>query len=84
MGVITNFLPYVLYGLGLQSIENGRASILASVEPVVAALFSLLLFREPMGLTGALGIGLVLAAIITLSRQKQPTTNKTSSEMQKR
>ena len=76
MGVVTNFLPYVLYGMGLQTIENGRASILASVEPVVAALFSLLLFREPMGMTGALGIGLVLGAILILSRQKETDANK--------
>lgn len=68
MGIITNFLPYVFYGLGLETMENGRASILASVEPVVAALFSLFLFHEAMGLGSAVGILLVLTAIITLSR----------------
>lgn len=67
LGVITSFLPYVLYGLGLATMENSRASILASVEPVVAALFSLFLFHEPMGLGNAIGMLLVLAAIILLS-----------------
>lgn len=67
MGVVTSFLPYVLYGLGLSTMENGRASILASVEPVVAAMFSVLLFHEPMGVSSAIGIVLVLSAVLVLS-----------------
>jgi len=76
LGIITSFLPYVLYGLGLQTMENGRASILASVEPVVAALFSLFLFHEPMGLSNAVGILLVLTAIVILSQQKKLSAPK--------
>lgn len=71
MGLTTGFLSYVLYGLGLETMENSRASILASVEPVVAALFSLFLFQEPMGLGSAIGILLVLSAIVILSRNKK-------------
>ena len=71
MGVITNFLPYVLYGLGLETMENGRASILASVEPVVATLFSVLLFRESLQISAVIGVVLVLTAILTLSHSKK-------------
>jgi len=78
MGIITNFLPYVFYGLGLSTMENGRASILASVEPVVAALFSVLLFREPMGLTSAVGMLLVLGALLVLSITGDRTTGQAS------
>ena len=67
LGFITAFAPYVLYSLGLQSVENSRASILASIEPVVAAIVSVVVFAEPMSLTAACGIALVLAAIILLS-----------------
>lgn len=70
MGITTGFLAYVFYGLGLERMEGSRASILASVEPVVATLFSVLLFREPLGAGGVIGMVLVLGAIVILSVQK--------------
>jgi len=67
LGVVTAFAPYVLYSLGLTAMENSRASILASIEPVVATLISVFVFHEPMGVLSALGIGLVLTAIVLLA-----------------
>ena len=37
-GLVTCFLPYLLYTRGLEGLENGKASIMASVEPVVATI----------------------------------------------
>lgn len=67
LGVVTAFFPYVFYSKALERMEGSRASILASVEPVVAALFSVFLFHEPLGLTGILGMALVLTAVVLLS-----------------
>lgn len=67
LGVVTAFFPYVFYSKALERMEGSRASILASIEPVVAALFSVFLLHEPLGITGVIGILLVLAAIILLS-----------------
>ena len=36
--VVSTVLPYLLYTAGLARIDSGKAAILASVEPVVAAL----------------------------------------------
>ena len=69
LGLVTAFGPYVLYSLGLESMDNGRASILASIEPVVAAIISVVVFREALSLTAALGIALVLSAILILSKK---------------
>lgn len=71
LGFVTAFSPYVLYSLGLESVENSRASILASIEPVVAAVVSVVVFAEPMSLTAACGIALVLSAIVLLSVRKK-------------
>ena len=71
MGVVTAFLPYVLYSLGLEGMESSRASILASVEPVVGTLVSVLVFREAITVSGVLGIVLVLLAIAVLSAPKK-------------
>lgn len=70
----STILPYLFYTWGLDYVENGMASILASVEPVVAALISFFVFRESMTLSQLCGVILVLASIVicNLSDQKEP------------
>ena len=70
LGFVTAFLPYVLYSRGLEQMESSKASILASVEPVVSALFGVLVFHETLSVWGILGIAMVLGAIIVLNVKK--------------
>lgn len=67
MGLITGFASYLLYTWGLQFMESSRASILASVEPAVAAIAGIVVFHERLSLQVAVGIVLVLGAIVVLS-----------------
>ena len=71
LGLVTAFLPYVLYSMGLESMESSKASILASVEPVVSALFGVFVFREALSAWGVLGITMVLSAIVVLNVKKK-------------
>ena len=64
--VVSTVLPYLLYTAGLARVESGRAAILASVEPVVAALVGTLAFHEPMSPWVGLGILCVLGAVLLL------------------
>lgn len=73
LGFVTAFLPYVLYSTGLEYMESSKASILASVEPVVSALFGVTVFHERLSLWGVLGIGMVLGAIAVLNMKKKST-----------
>lgn len=68
--LVSTVLPYLLYTAGLQFVENGRASILASIEPVVATVFGVLLFHEKMTLTGLAGMILVLVSIVICNRKR--------------
>lgn len=70
MGIVTSVLPYLLYTYGLSGTTPGKASIFASVEPVVAMLLGLFFFGEALSISSALGIALVLAAVALLSREK--------------
>ena len=63
-GLISTILPYIFYNFGLVHIENGKASIIASVEPVVATLFGVVLFNEELTFNTVIGVILVLGAII--------------------
>lgn len=61
--LVSTVLPYLLYTAGLQFVENGKASILASIEPVVATMFGVVLFHEKMTWMGLVGMVLVLVSI---------------------
>ena len=60
-------LPYILYTKGLNDLgDSGKASILASVEPVVASLVGILAFGAPMTLGVVLGLVCILASVYIL------------------
>ena len=74
-GVVSCFIPYMLYTYGLTGLENSRASILASVEPVVASLVGVFIYHEKMTIPAVVGVILVLAAILLLNlnpHKKEP------------
>lgn len=64
--VISTVLPYVFYTRGLAKLDSGKASILASIEPVVAALVGVLAFGEPMSVMVVLGLVCILASVYIL------------------
>ena len=64
--MVSTVIPYLVYTQGLKKVENGQASIIASVEPVVATLNGIFWFHEDMSWTVAVGVVLVLTGI-TLS-----------------
>ena len=67
--LVTAVIPFLSYTLGLRTVEAGRAGILATIEPMVATLIGILWFSEPLTLLSALGILLILAAVIILNRK---------------
>lgn len=64
--VFSTVLPYLFYTRGLSKVESGAASIMASLEPVVAALVGIAVFHEPMTAMTAAGIALVLSGVVIL------------------
>jgi len=64
---VTAVIPFLSYTLGLRSVEAGKAAILATVEPMVASLLGVLVFREALSLSAVLGILLILGAVVLLS-----------------
>jgi DME family drug/metabolite transporter len=66
-GVVTCYLPYMLYTYGLSGLEAGKASIMASVEPVVATFVGMIFFNERLTAMSAVGVALVLTAVAMLN-----------------
>lgn len=67
MALISCYLPYLLYTYGLTGVETSKASIMASTEPVVATLSGVIVFGEALTVYGAMGVLLVLSAIVILN-----------------
>ncbi|MTI79296.1 MAG: EamA family transporter [Firmicutes bacterium] len=64
--LIPTVLAYTLYTAGLKYVESSKASIIATVEPVVAVILASLIFHETIRLYQFLGIILVLVSVILI------------------
>lgn len=64
---MTTVLAYILYTLGLGHMETGKASVMTSIEPVVASSVGFLLYGEKITGLGMVGIALVIGAIALLN-----------------
>ena len=67
VGVLCCALPYHLYTTGLRDAEPGRAAILATLEPFVAAGLGIVLFREEVTPFKLLGMAAILGAVLLLN-----------------
>ncbi len=64
LAIVSTYLPYLLYFTGLKRVEASRAVLVATVEPVVAAVLALAFFGERLGPMGLAGGGLILVAAV--------------------
>lgn len=62
-GFLATVIPYITYTIGLTYVENGVASILASIEPVTATLLGVILYHESMNFGNLAGLIIVLGAL---------------------
>lgn len=67
IGVLCCVFPFILYTQGLAGVETGKAAILATVEPAVAALLSFALYGESLLGFKGVGILLIFASVVLLN-----------------
>jgi len=61
---ISTFLANACYYQGLRRLETGRASIVATMEPVVAAITAYFFLGEYFTFMGYLGAGIIVLAVV--------------------
>ena len=76
LAVVNAVAAYELYTTGLAHMENGRASVIVSIETVVATLTGVFVFNEVFTWYNALGIALVLTAVALLGLSKTPINSE--------
>lgn len=67
LSLLSTVVPFSLYTVGLKGLEAGKASILATVEPLVAAIVGVVFFHELLTPEKAGGIALILVAVVLLN-----------------
>ncbi|WP_134703484.1 DMT family transporter [Ammoniphilus sp. YIM 78166] len=79
LGFFSTTLAFIFYTKGLQMLESSRASIMATLEPVIAAFMSFLLFGETLTFWQYGGVVLVITAVILV--QEPPRKGRKSSSL---
>lgn len=67
LALVPTVVGHSLYALGLRSVSASAATLLSLFEPVVAAVLAVLVVGEDLGVTGWVGIALVVAGLALLA-----------------
>jgi DME family drug/metabolite transporter len=76
LGLVATALAYLLFARGLRSVPSVHAVTLSLAEPLTAAALGILLLRERLTVTAAIGMSLVLAGLVVLGTTRSRNTAK--------
>ncbi|GAB4344666.1 MAG: DMT family transporter [Gammaproteobacteria bacterium] len=66
VAVVSTYLAYLAYYAGLRHLEATRAAVVATIEPVVAALLAWFWWDERFGVLGWLGSAAILGSVLLI------------------
>jgi DME family drug/metabolite transporter len=78
LGVITVGVAYVLYGIGLRTLDSSTAVSITLVEPLTATMLAVVVLDERLGPRGWVGAVIVLIGLAVVGRNSTSTPNATS------
>lgn len=75
MALFNTVIPYLLYTAGLSGVPTTAAPIIATIEPVVATVISVTVYREAFEIWHFIGIVLVLLSVLILNLRCKKNEN---------
>ena len=78
MSLINTIIPYLLYSSGLKTVKPSTAIIIATVEPVVATIFDMTVYKKFPSLFAYIGMILIILAVLFLNLFKEGEKNETA------
>lgn len=76
LGIVSTLVPFLCYTKGLEGLEAGTASIIACIEPMVAAIAGVTLFHEQLTAADIIGIVLIFTAVVLQSKSSASSLSK--------
>ncbi|MBO4467983.1 MAG: EamA family transporter [Clostridia bacterium] len=67
MSLINTIIPYILYSSGLKTVRPSTAIIIATVEPIVATIFDITVYKKFPSVFAYFGMVLILSAVLVLN-----------------
>ncbi|MBM7598761.1 drug/metabolite transporter (DMT)-like permease [Virgibacillus halotolerans] len=84
LGFLPTAFAYIIYTYGLHHTEASKASILSTIEPVVATLIGIFIFQEAFTWIQMIGMGCIIGAVILMqlygSPQRKVKLGKTANK----
>jgi len=71
LAIFSTVLPFLFYTTGLKYMEAGKASIMAFIEPMVASVCGIIVFKEKLTMFNVMGILLIFASLVLLNIVKK-------------
>ncbi len=70
IGFVSTYGAYLIYSKGLLRLRSSQAAVVATMEPVVAAVLAYFVWQEHLGVAGYLGAGLVIGGVVLQSARR--------------
>lgn len=71
MAIVSTVLPIMLLNAGIKRIGGSKASLISSVGPISTLLLAVIFLNEVITVKQIIGIGLVLAGVLTITLTKE-------------
>ncbi|MCD6373304.1 MAG: EamA family transporter [Thermococcus sp.] len=81
LALFPTFFGYILYNHALKEVEVSRASIVATVEPVVAIILAFILFGETLGALQLLGAVLIIGGSMLVHMRERRNVEGREAQM---
>ncbi|WP_373895864.1 DMT family transporter [Virgibacillus natechei] len=79
LGFLPTAFAYIIYTYGLQQTEASKASILTTIEPVVATCIGVFIFQETFTFIQMVGMALIIGAVIVIQLNGNPYRKNTGA-----
>lgn len=70
ISIVSTVIPNIFYTYGMKYVDNGKTSVMASIEPVMAIIFGMAIFHEFPTPSAAVGMLFSVTAIILINTEK--------------
>ncbi|MBH0157969.1 EamA family transporter [Fictibacillus sp. 5RED26] len=70
LGLFPTVFAYWFYTQGLKQMDASKAAIVSTIEPVVATLMGMMLYKESISIVQSIGIIFVLGAVLMIQERK--------------
>jgi len=81
-GILTTVVPYLCYTKGLSMLPASKASVTATIEPVVAAILGIVVLNEGVTLSKIGGILLVVGGVVLMNWKIAISPEETPREVE--